>query len=222
MDGAKAYLLPAVAALVLAGYYVWNSMADEPAPQAATPEATAKAAAATPKAPSRSTERDPGAATTPETTPETKAPPREDPRAKAARDRAKRDALRERLVEAQRERTGRSGDDPVEEESLGTLRKEYIQERVKEDLVPLAVECYESALEDDSEIEGRLVMSFKIYGEPEVGGVVDEVEMAEDSEITHADMVECMRESMMSMSFDPPEDGGVVEVTYPFIFEATD
>ncbi len=221
MDGAKAYLLPAVAALVLAGYYVWNSMADDPAPPESTPEAKAKTGTKAAPSSSGAAGRDPKAASS-NSTPEAKAPPKEDPRAKAARDRAKRDALRERLVQAQRARTGKSGDAPVEEESLGQLRKEYIQQRVKEDLVPLAVECYESALEDDADIEGRLVMNFKIYGEPDVGGVVDEVEMAEDSEITHADMVECMRESMMSMSFDPPEDGGVLEVTYPFVFEAED
>ena len=35
-------------------------------------------------------------------------------------------------------------------------------------------------------------------------------------------MVECLRESMMSMSFDPPEGGGAVEVTYPFVFVTED
>jgi hypothetical protein len=99
------------------------------------------------------------------------------------------------------------------------LDREYIQRRVKDDLVPLAVECYDSTLESDSELEGRLVMSFSIVGDEDVGGVVDEVVLAEESDLKHEGLTECMRESMYSMTFEPPEGYGSVRVTYPFVFE---
>jgi len=67
-----------------------------------------------------------------------------------------------------------------------------------------------------------MVMSFDIVGEPDVGGIVDDVVLDPTTEIEHADMIECMRESMMSMTFDPPQDGGTLRVTYPFVFEPSD
>jgi hypothetical protein len=133
------------------------------------------------------------------------------------RDRAQRDALRERIAAAQRTRLGRD-EEPSEPEALGQLSKEYLRQRVREDLIPLAQECYESALEDDEALAGRLTFSFRIVGEPDVGGIVEQAEPTVDSEIQHLELIECMRESMMSMSFDPPENGGTVEVTYPFEF----
>ena len=89
-------------------------------------------------------------------------------------------------------------------------------------LIPLAQECYDSALEDDESLAGKLVFQFRIVGEPDVGGIVEDAQLAPDSGITHAELVECMRESLMSMSFDPPENGGAIDVTYPFEFSPGD
>lgn len=63
-----------------------------------------------------------------------------------------------------------------------------------------------------------MVMKFAIVGDEEIGGLVDNVELAEDNEIKHEGLVECMRESMLSVTFDPPQGGGQVQVTYPFVF----
>ncbi len=99
-----------------------------------------------------------------------------------------------------------------------TLDPEYIRQRIKDDLVPLARECYESALEDDAALAGRLVMKFAIAGDEDIGGVVDEVELGEDSDIKHPELLECLRESMYTVTFDPPEGYGRVDVTYPIVF----
>jgi hypothetical protein len=101
---------------------------------------------------------------------------------------------------------------------VGELPKEYLRRRVREDLIPLAQECYDSELEDDEALAGKLVFQFRIVGEPDVGGIVEDAQLAPESDIQHAELVECMSESLMSMSFDPPENGGVMEVTYPFEF----
>lgn len=107
-------------------------------------------------------------------------------------------------------------------EASGSLDGEYIREVVTEDLVPIAVECYESALEDDPELGGNLVLRFSIVGDESVGGILEEVSLAEGSTLKHPALAECMTESTATLLFDPPEDGGKVVVTYPINFEPTE
>ena len=57
-----------------------------------------------------------------------------------------------------------------------------------------------------------------IVGDEDIGGVVDEVALGEDSEIKHPELLECLRESMYSVTFEPPEGYGTVRVTYPIVF----
>ncbi len=219
MDQYRAYLLPGIGALVLLGYYAWTTLSDEGPAAPATASKTVSAPADRPtEAPSAAPPAHaapPGSAT----------PPAAAPRAAAvdrARDRAKRDALRERIQDAQRKRldAAQPGDDGSDDPPpTGQLDPKYIQSRIQEDLVPLATECYQMALEDDEALEGRLVIQFSIVGEPDVGGIVETAEASAESDIVHEDLVECMRESMMSVSFDPPQDGGTLSVSYPFVFE---
>ena len=103
--------------------------------------------------------------------------------------------------------------------TCGSLEKDYIRDVVSEDLIPIARECYESALEDDPELGGRLMLQFSIVGDESVGGIVEEVSLAEGSTLKHPALAECMTESTATLLFDPPEDGGKVVVTYPFDFE---
>lgn len=108
-----------------------------------------------------------------------------------------------------------------EAEPQGTLTKEYIRERVREDVLPLVKECYDNLLEQQPKSGGRMVLKFAIMGDEDVGGIVDGVELAEESEIQDADFRECLTESTMSAVFDPPEGGGRVEITYPFVFTSS-
>jgi hypothetical protein len=144
---------------------------------------------------------------------------------KTERDRVRRDALRAEIA-ARRATSGagpraRPSDEARPAEAPPAepvLDKDYIQSRIREDLVPIAKECYETALEDQPDLAGKLVMKFAIVGEPDVGGVVDAAEIDPSSTLVHPDLHECMRESMMSLSFAPPDQGGTVQVTYPFEF----
>jgi hypothetical protein len=138
------------------------------------------------------------------------------------RDHAKWSKAREEIASAL-ERRGSSPASPApqpEAEPQGTLSKEYIRERVREDVLPLVKECYENLLEQQPKSGGRMVLKFAIMGDEDVGGIVDGVELAEESEIQDADFRECLAESTMSAVFDPPEGGGRVEITYPFVFMA--
>lgn len=152
--------------------------------------------------------------------------PKADPK-----DRRKRDAIKARIEAAiagrpaapppaEPEPEHEDAADELPEASVAPgLSKDYIRERIREDLLPLARDCYNSELEDDPEFGGRLTLSFRVMGDESVGGVVDGVTIGEDSTIADPDFVECMSESMMTVVFDPPEGGGEVHITYPFIFE---
>ncbi|MFO0636313.1 MAG: AgmX/PglI C-terminal domain-containing protein [Nannocystaceae bacterium] len=220
----KNFALPLVALAVLAGWYLWNRGQPSAGPVAPAPAEKAlgkaprsgSAEGSRPDAAPLQPRRDPGPATA-------AGAPTEPPRA-TVRDRARSDALRLALQQ-RRSRDGggrKAGGDASDEPATGTLDKDYIQARIKEDLVPLAQECYESALEDDAAVAGKLTMHFDIIGDESVGGVVDGAEIDPSSEIEHPALLECMRESMMSLSFAPPEGGGTVSVTYPFVFASTD
>src|SRR5690606_27381200 len=78
-------------------------------------------------------------------------------------------------------------------------------------------ECYTMALEDTPGLAGRVMTEFVISGEPEVGGLVEESTISDDgTTIAHPGMRECMRETLYSIEFEPPPDGGRVMVRYPF------
>ncbi|MBX7082017.1 MAG: AgmX/PglI C-terminal domain-containing protein [Nannocystaceae bacterium] len=221
----KNFALPLVALAVLAGWFLWNR--SQPAAPPAAPQPAGKAPGKAAPELGREGAR-PGSATPPATSADAAARPAEkpsDPPRATVRDRARSDALRLALQQ-RRGSTGGGGSktagETVDEAATGTLDKDYIRARIQEDLVPLAQECYESALEDDAALAGKLTMHFDIVGDADVGGVVDGAQVDPGSEIKHPALLECMRESMMSLSFAPPEGGGTVSVTYPFVFAAGD
>lgn len=144
---------------------------------------------------------------------------------RTVRDRKRRDEIRDLIYQAYGmtppkpgARTGPHGTSPLAPlgADAGRLEPEYIQDRIREDFVPLAKQCYEAALEREPGIAGRLVLSFVIVGDEDVGGIVESAELDPASTITEKELVECMRESMLSLSFVAPEGGGSVTVTYPF------
>lgn len=139
----------------------------------------------------------------------------------ARRDRAARDALRQRIYRSLG-LTPPTDSKPLQPSAIareaGVLEPAYIQARIREDFFPLARECYEAALERDATLAGRLVMSFNIVGDDDVGGIVESAETTEDSTLVDKELLYCMRESMLSMSFEAPANGGTVSVVYPFVF----
>jgi len=104
-----------------------------------------------------------------------------------------------------------------DEPPRGVLSKEYIQEAVQE-TVPLIRECYDMALERNSKLSGRLVATFTIAAEEEVGGIVERAGIEADDGLKDEGLLECIHETVYTIEFPPPEKGGVVEVNYPFVF----
>ncbi|MFO7566762.1 MAG: AgmX/PglI C-terminal domain-containing protein [Enhygromyxa sp.] len=106
---------------------------------------------------------------------------------------------------------------------LPTLDADYVRDAIKEQLVPVAVDCYNTVLtRQDEQAGGKLLMKITIVGVEEVGGVVEEVELDEESTLDNEFLRECLRESMMTVVFDPPPNGGRVEVHYPLYFTPPD
>jgi hypothetical protein len=97
------------------------------------------------------------------------------------------------------------------------LDKDYIRSCVKE-LIPLLAECYEQGLERDPKLAGSVVVDFTIDGAPDVGGVVSESAIDDDSTLGDATVRECIQQTMYSLEISAPQDGGQVHVKYPFTF----
>jgi hypothetical protein len=94
----------------------------------------------------------------------------------------------------------------------------YIRQRIHEDLFPLARQCYEDALARKPRLGGKLAVYFRVVGDRKVGGVVDDVKMMDDTTLDDVELQTCVKESMMSVSFDAPPNDGELTVVYPILF----
>ena len=181
----------------------------------ATGGGTAHRPASTPSAPAPSTT--PSASTTPST------------KAGHLRDKKVRDELRQRILagwaadgEDEETRTAAKAGRFVPRPNADGrgIDPKYIQEAVREDLFPMAKQCYEDLLARKPDAGGRLEMEFTIAGDDKIGGIVEEASIAKTSTLQDERMATCVRESLMTVSFPPPAHDGVVTVVYPIIFEA--
>jgi len=135
---------------------------------------------------------------------------------------ARQQRLREAAVGAATgEATAPSPSPGVEEERVPHIDREYIRDAVAQ-VRPLLGECYElaraAAAEEGEELgEGRLQMQFVFAGEPDVGGIVEESEVLEESELRHPVLDECFRETLYTLQLPAPEGGGRITVRYPFV-----
>jgi hypothetical protein len=69
---------------------------------------------------------------------------------------------------------------------------------------------------------GQIVFWFAIVGDEKVGGIVESVDVLDESTLRDPEMIECMRESFLSVTFPPPKGGGFVTVKYPMMFAPDD
>ncbi len=136
---------------------------------------------------------------------------------------AERQALIDAIARARDRRTGRattgttaSGLPPTLPDV--TITPAEIQTSVRE-ILPLLAECFEEARPrmavNATTVTARLVVS----GEPEVGALIDSVELAADDHgLDDPGFRECLQETMMAVAFPPMPEGGQLEIHYPFVF----
>lgn len=140
-----------------------------------------------------------------------------------AYDRARADAVRERAAalraEAAPPASGTSlaawaeaAPTPQTEEQR---RRQYLNMAVREQYIPIATSCYEELLARHPKAEGKVVLSFAIVGDG-TDGVVDRVEVADETTMNDPELVLCLRESMYTTVFEPPPPGAEeTTVVYP-------
>ena len=79
---------------------------------------------------------------------------------------------------------------------------------MNEDLMPLVDECYALARETQPELTGLLVLDVEMIGDEDIGGVVESAGLGKDSELVDPSLVECVQESLLSVTLPPPPEGG--------------
>lgn len=156
----------------------------------------------------------PGDAREPSSRAATKAEAEAEQRAAARRE---RDILHKRIATAVQAREQASPptavDDRDRQPTPGGLtdrtgKHGYLLDVMNHDLLPLADECYALARETDPELAGMLIMSIELIGDDELGGVVETAEPASNNELANADLIECVRESLLSTTLPPPPTDG--------------
>jgi len=90
----------------------------------------------------------------------------------------------------------KTGDDSAwEKRQLGVLQQ-------------LLGECYDLARAGDRSIAGKVALLFTVSGEPDIGGLVDDIRFDEaGTTIASPDLRECMRQSLYALELDPPPQG---------------
>jgi hypothetical protein len=104
----------------------------------------------------------------------------------------------------------------------GKIDPSYIQDRVRNDFFPLARQCYSDGLVKNPALAGEVRFAFNIVGDEKTSGIVESVDVLNASTLRDPDVIECMRQSFLSVTFPPPEGGGEVTVIYPIIFSNDD
>lgn len=106
------------------------------------------------------------------------------------------------------------GDPEGQRVQLGSLKRDDIDAVIKQKLKRIRA-CYQRQLVDEPTLSGKLVVKFVI--EPD--GSVGRAQVKKESTTLSNDRVPaCIVNTFKGMQFPPPKGGGIVIVTYPFIF----
>jgi hypothetical protein len=93
---------------------------------------------------------------------------------------------------------------------------------MNEELMPLVDECYALARETQPELTGMLVLNVEMIGDEDIGGVVESAGLGPDSEIVDPALVECVHESLLSITLPPPPEGGKSAIQMQMLLEPED
>ena len=135
--------------------------------------------------------------------------------------RAKRDALREQIARRLANRAAGPGSgpapppprSPTDPRPAGNLvdnigGRQALVDRLNHDFMPLASECIEQAQERTPRLAGLLVIGFETLADDQLGAVVDVADPTPRNQIADPLLLECLRESALSLSLPPPPASG--------------
>lgn len=73
-------------------------------------------------------------------------------------------------------------------------------------------QCYDLGRAEDANLEGEVKVRFTLVGEPNVGGLLERVEIVDaDTTISQQTLRTCLTEQLYALELDPPPDGVTVE-----------
>jgi hypothetical protein len=104
---------------------------------------------------------------------------------------------------------GRIGGDPI---ILGALDRSLIDEVVKRHMNQIRY-CYQRELSKDPSLAGKVVVKFVIAKDGSVSTA-----STKQTTMNNAAVESCVNQRFMRMQFPTPKGGGVVIVSYPFLF----
>ena len=105
------------------------------------------------------------------------------------------------------------GGDPV---VLGALDKALIEAVIKRHLAQIRY-CYQRELTKQPDLAGKVTIKFVINSD----GAVQEAEVRSTT-LGNATVEECLVTRFLRMQFPEPEGGGIVIVSYPFLFQTAE
>lgn len=97
---------------------------------------------------------------------------------------------------------------------LGSLDKELIRKVIRENIQKIRF-CYENAMVRAPKLRGKVSVKFVISAE----GTVSASNVAPGTDTNNAELETCIVSRMRGFVFPKPKGGGVVVVTYPFVFQ---
>ncbi|HHO52141.1 MAG TPA: AgmX/PglI C-terminal domain-containing protein [Deltaproteobacteria bacterium] len=96
--------------------------------------------------------------------------------------------------------------------TVGTLDRSLIAEVIKRHLSQIQY-CYQRELVKEPGLKGKIVIKFTVTSD----GTVDSASL-EDSTMDNVSVEQCIVRQFMRMQFPEPRGGGIVIVSYPFLF----
>jgi hypothetical protein len=128
--------------------------------------------------------------------------------------RAKRDNLRAAIVRAQEGEppdavapaAPAANDDPDRPRTLKDRvgGRAALVGHLNRDFMPLARECIEQAHEQAPELAGMIAIGVEVIADEKLGAVVDVARIAPRNDVMHPGLLECIRETALSVTFPPP------------------
>ena len=103
---------------------------------------------------------------------------------------------------------------PHDSPMLGALDKSLIDAVILEDLSGIR-RCYDQRLREEPSLEGELVTHFRIEADGRVGHTEVKRSTLDDRAVE-----QCVLGRLEDLRFPAPKGGGIVIVSYPFVFSA--
>lgn len=99
---------------------------------------------------------------------------------------------------------------------------EATKQALHRDFMPLVDECLELARDRSVALTGTLQIDVGLVGDPDLGAVVDTVafgDRAQGPDAYDTEMMQCLRETALSLQLPPPSQGGRADMMFTIPLE---